>query len=234
MKIVPCLCATVLGFALSASSAPAGEENNNIKLARRAPVLFNSSSIAGPTGLFPTGSGYPYPSGTVSPSNNTLSAGSASSTVTQPITESSTSESSSSTSVPTSNVTITPSVTPSVTASPLPTTTPGNDGTAACSSVPDGTLVCNGEEQYGLCNRGRAIFQDVAPGTACITGADGIGRIGRASNSAACGGVPDGSLVCNGASQFGLCDQGSVQFLSVAPGTKCITGENGTGTIGLA
>merc|ERR1712130_900514 len=135
MKIVPCLCATVLGFALSASSAPAGEENNNIKLARRTPVLFNSSSIAEPTGFFPTGSSYPYPSGTVSPSNSTLPIGGTSSTVTQTITESPTSESSSFTSVPTSNVTITPSVTPSVTASPLPTTTPGNDGTAACSSV---------------------------------------------------------------------------------------------------
>ncbi|KAI6872043.1 hypothetical protein KC343_g15720 [Hortaea werneckii] len=236
MKIATCLCMTVLGFALSASSAPVDEEKANIKLAQRTIVPVTSSIIilptgVVPTGVFPTGSGYPYPPGTVSPTNSTVPVGGASPTVTQSITEPLSSGSSSFSSVPTSNVTIIPSVTPSATASPLPTTTPGNNGTAGCSSVPDGSLVCNGEEQYGLCNRGRAIFQNVAPGTACITGADGSGRIGRASNSAACSAVADGSLVCNGPDQYGLCNRGSVTFVNVAPGTQCSSEPDGTGII---
>ncbi|KAI7088999.1 hypothetical protein KC356_g2868 [Hortaea werneckii] len=231
MKIVTCLCATVLGFALTACSAPVDEEKVNVKLAQRTIVLFNGSITVVPTGVFPTGSGYPYPSGTVSPTNSTLPIGGASPTVTQPVTEPAPSESSGFSSVPTRNVTITPSATPTGTASPVPTTTPGNDGTAACNSVPDGTLVCNGEEQYGLCNRGQALFQDVAPGTTCITEADGTGRIGRALNSAACSGIPNGSLVCNGPNQYGLCDRESVTFQNVAPGTQCFTEPDGTGTI---
>ncbi|KAI7195289.1 hypothetical protein KC363_g1631 [Hortaea werneckii] len=231
MKIVTCLCATVLGFALTACSAPVYEKKVNVKLAQRAIVLFNGSITVVPTGVFPTGSGYPYPSGTVSPTNSTFPIGGASPTVTQPVTEPAPSESSGFSSVPTRNVTITPSATPTGTASPVPTTTPGNDGTAACNSVPDGTLVCNGEEQYGLCNRGQALFQDVAPGTTCITEADGTGRIGRALNSAACSGIPNGSLVCNGPNQYGLCDRESVTFQNVAPGTQCFTEPDGTGTI---
>ncbi|KAI6792859.1 hypothetical protein KC332_g17311 [Hortaea werneckii] len=231
MKIATCLCPIVLGLALSASSAPVDEEKVNVKLAQRTVVPFNSSITIPPTGVFPTGSGYPYSSGTVSPTNSTLPIGGASPAVTQPVTEPAPSESSSFSSVPTTNVTITPSATPTGTASPVPTSTPRNDGTAACNSVPDGTLVCNGEEQYGLCNRGQAIFQDVAPGTTCITEADGTGRIDRAVNSAACSGIPDGSLVCNGPDQYGLCDRGSVTFKNVAPGTQCVTEPGGTGTI---
>ncbi|KAI7106208.1 hypothetical protein KC343_g19534 [Hortaea werneckii] len=236
MKTVTCLCMIVLGLVLSASSAPMDDNKANVQLAQRTIVPATSSIVilptgVFPTGVFPTGSGYLYPSGTVSPTNSTLPVGGASPTVTQPITESPTSVSSSFNSVPTSNVTITPSVTSSATASPLPTTTPGNNGTAACNSVRDGSLVCNGEEQYGLCTRGRAIFQNVAPGTACITGADGTGTIGRASNSAACSAVADGSLVCNGPDQYGLCNQGSVTFMNVAPGTQCSTEPDGTGII---
>ncbi|KAK3208438.1 hypothetical protein GRF29_77g717692 [Pseudopithomyces chartarum] len=32
---------------------------------------------------------------------------------------------------------------------------------------PNGTLVCHGEKQFGLCNNGKLVWQDVAPGTIC-------------------------------------------------------------------
>ncbi|KAI7483095.1 hypothetical protein KC351_g5345 [Hortaea werneckii] len=234
MKVVNCLCTTVLAFALSASSAPVDEDNVDFELIRRTLTSFTGTEgtvIILPTGsLFP-GSGHAQPSGTIPTINITLPVGGATPTVTQPITESLSPGISNLTSVPTLNVTVTPSVTPSVTISPSPTAILGNNGTAACNSVPDGSLVCKGEEQYGLCNRGRAIFQNVAPGTACITGADGTGKIGRASNSAACSAVADGSLVCNGPDQYGLCNQGSVTFTNVASGTQCYTEADGTRTI---
>jgi hypothetical protein len=30
--------------------------------------------------------------------------------------------------------------------------------------------VCNGEKQFGLCNNGSVVWQDVAAGTACVNG----------------------------------------------------------------
>ncbi|KAF2131562.1 lytic polysaccharide monooxygenase [Dothidotthia symphoricarpi CBS 119687] len=41
-------------------------------------------------------------------------------------------------------------------------------GDSSCS--PDGALVCNGEAQFGLCNWGKVIWQDVAAGTKCQNG----------------------------------------------------------------
>ncbi|KAK0365591.1 hypothetical protein LTS02_003631 [Friedmanniomyces endolithicus] len=36
---------------------------------------------------------------------------------------------------------------------------------------PNGELVCNGLNEFGLCNWGRVAWQPVAPGTACVNGA---------------------------------------------------------------
>jgi hypothetical protein len=47
--------------------------------------------------------------------------------------------------------------------------TPGAGGAAGtCSS--NGAVVCNGEKQFGLCNNGQVVWQDVASGTACVNG----------------------------------------------------------------
>jgi hypothetical protein len=47
--------------------------------------------------------------------------------------------------------------------------TPGAGGaTGTCSS--NGAVVCNGEKQFGLCNNGQVVWQDVASGTACVNG----------------------------------------------------------------
>jgi hypothetical protein len=34
----------------------------------------------------------------------------------------------------------------------------------------DGAIVCNGSTQFGLCNFGKVVFQDVAAGTTCSNG----------------------------------------------------------------
>jgi hypothetical protein len=47
--------------------------------------------------------------------------------------------------------------------------TPGAGGASGtCSS--NGAVVCNGEKQFGLCNNGQVVWQDVASGTACVNG----------------------------------------------------------------
>ncbi|KAK4498826.1 hypothetical protein PRZ48_009336 [Zasmidium cellare] len=61
----------------------------------------------------------------------------------------------------------TPTSTPSIPASPSP-------GRGTCSK--DGALVCNGPNEFGLCNFGQVIWQPVAPGTACKN--DGIVGVG--------------------------------------------------------
>jgi hypothetical protein len=44
---------------------------------------------------------------------------------------------------------------------------PGGAG-STCSA--NGAVVCNGEKQFGLCNNGNVVWQDVASGTACVNG----------------------------------------------------------------
>jgi hypothetical protein len=59
------------------------------------------------------------------------------------------------------------------TGSPAQPTTPSSPSTGggagpSCSSP--GAIVCNGEKQFGLCNNGSVVWQDVAAGTACVNG----------------------------------------------------------------
>ncbi|KAL1641676.1 hypothetical protein SLS58_005954 [Diplodia intermedia] len=44
------------------------------------------------------------------------------------------------------------------------------EANSACTDATDGQVVCNGASQYGLCNRGNVVFQDVAAGMACKDG----------------------------------------------------------------
>ncbi|KKY27881.1 putative chitin-binding domain 3 [Diplodia seriata] len=44
------------------------------------------------------------------------------------------------------------------------------EANSACTDATDGQVVCNGSSQYGLCNRGNVVFQDVAAGMACKDG----------------------------------------------------------------
>ncbi|KAF2463374.1 uncharacterized protein BDR25DRAFT_384675 [Lindgomyces ingoldianus] len=60
---------------------------------------------------------------------------------------------------------VTPSAAPPVVPS-APPATPG--GGSTCST--DGALVCNGEDQFGLCNHGKVVFQPIAAGTRCQNG----------------------------------------------------------------
>ncbi|KEQ71955.1 hypothetical protein M436DRAFT_49674 [Aureobasidium namibiae CBS 147.97] len=54
---------------------------------------------------------------------------------------------------------------PPSTASATSTATTNN---ITCS--PDGSLVCNGASQFGICNFGAVVWRDVAPGTTCSDG----------------------------------------------------------------
>lgn len=92
---------------------------------------------------------------------------------------------------------------------------------SSCS--PNGSLVCNGPELFGLCNFGSVTFQSVAAGTECVDGtiqaASGDNEIVKKSSCS-----PNGALICNGKKHFGLCNFGSVTFQSVAAGTQCVDG----------
>lgn len=49
-------------------------------------------------------------------------------------------------------------------------TTTGSASTSTASCSPNGAVICNGPTQFGLCNFGKVIFQNVALGTNCIGG----------------------------------------------------------------
>lgn len=62
-------------------------------------------------------------------------------------------------------------VPPSPTGSPSSGSFNGGNSTAgvsACST--DGVIVCNGSTQFGICNHGSVVWQDVAAGTTCNNG----------------------------------------------------------------
>lgn len=46
----------------------------------------------------------------------------------------------------------------------------GSTTNSACTSENDGQVVCNGESQFGLCNAGSVVWQDVSEGTVCQNG----------------------------------------------------------------
>lgn len=51
---------------------------------------------------------------------------------------------------------------------PTATSVPYPAGDATCNV--NGSLVCNGSTQFGICNWGQVVWQDVAAGTACQNG----------------------------------------------------------------
>jgi hypothetical protein len=59
---------------------------------------------------------------------------------------------------------------PSAPSSPSVPSPPSNGGGSATSCSSPGAIVCNGEKQFGLCNNGNVVWQDVAAGTACVNG----------------------------------------------------------------
>jgi hypothetical protein len=71
-----------------------------------------------------------------------------------------------------------PSGAPAGTAAPAPAkpsapsapSSPSAGGGAANSCSTNGAVVCNGEKQFGLCNNGQVVWQDVAAGTTCANG----------------------------------------------------------------
>jgi hypothetical protein len=62
----------------------------------------------------------------------------------------------------------TPSATPEPPNTPDNNTTPANGECTPCTN--DGAVVCIGSKQFGLCNRGCAVAQDLAAGMACSNG----------------------------------------------------------------
>jgi hypothetical protein len=170
----------------------------------------------------PTGSGCAAMSQATATESNT---GAASST-----------ESTTATAVPTTLTPVPSAVNTTTTASAAATSASGTSAPSSPSTpstIPppysnstscnqNGALICNGPTQYGLCNFGQVIWQPVAPGTACENN-----QIVAANNDGtalpSCS--PDGSLVCNGTDEFGICNFGSVVFQPVAPGTTCSDGQ---------
>ena len=56
------------------------------------------------------------------------------------------------------------------TGSPAQPSSPSSGGGSGTSCSQNGAVVCNGEKQFGLCNNGKVVWQDVAAGTACVNG----------------------------------------------------------------
>ncbi|KAF2476428.1 uncharacterized protein BDR25DRAFT_300433 [Lindgomyces ingoldianus] len=54
------------------------------------------------------------------------------------------------------------------TGTPASPTAPSTGGGATCSQ--NGAIVCNGANQFGLCNNGNVVWQNVAAGTTCSNG----------------------------------------------------------------
>ena len=52
---------------------------------------------------------------------------------------------------------------------PAPPAAPAPPASGNSCSTP-GAVVCNGEKQFGLCNNGAVVWQEVAAGTACVNG----------------------------------------------------------------
>ncbi|KAJ4374059.1 hypothetical protein N0V83_002798 [Neocucurbitaria cava] len=57
---------------------------------------------------------------------------------------------------------------PTGTATPAQPTSGGSSGGSTCTT--NGAVVCNGTTQFGLCNNGNVVWQDVAAGTTCANG----------------------------------------------------------------
>ncbi|OAL56646.1 hypothetical protein IQ07DRAFT_496337 [Pyrenochaeta sp. DS3sAY3a] len=70
---------------------------------------------------------------------------------------------------PTAAPTSAPAQEPAETAPSAPST-PSTPGNASGTCTTNGAVVCNGEKQFGLCNNGKVVWQDVAAGTACVNG----------------------------------------------------------------
>ncbi|KAF2823550.1 hypothetical protein CC86DRAFT_372487 [Ophiobolus disseminans] len=64
----------------------------------------------------------------------------------------------------------TPSAAPGSGTPAKPSTPSSGGGSGATSCSTNGAVVCNGEKQFGLCNNGNVVWQDVAAGTACVNG----------------------------------------------------------------
>ncbi|KAJ4367552.1 hypothetical protein N0V83_007136 [Neocucurbitaria cava] len=58
-----------------------------------------------------------------------------------------------------------PSQAPAAPAAPAPAPSSGTANGSSCS--PDGSILCNGETQFGICNHGTVVWQAVAAGTKC-------------------------------------------------------------------
>ncbi|KAF2032301.1 hypothetical protein EK21DRAFT_61354 [Setomelanomma holmii] len=63
-----------------------------------------------------------------------------------------------------------PTVPSSGTGTPATPSSPSTGGGSAGTCSTNGAVVCNGEKQFGLCNNGNVVWQDVAAGTACVNG----------------------------------------------------------------
>lgn len=55
-------------------------------------------------------------------------------------------------------------------AQPSAPSIPSTPGNTSGTCTTNGAVVCNGEKQFGLCNNGNVVWQDVAAGTACVNG----------------------------------------------------------------
>merc|ERR1712137_1463328 len=53
-------------------------------------------------------------------------------------------------------------------ATPSTPSTPSAGGSGTCTE--NGAVVCNGADQFGLCNNGEVVWQAVAAGTTCVNG----------------------------------------------------------------
>lgn len=63
-----------------------------------------------------------------------------------------------------------PTAVPTSPPTPVDTPATNGNGTVGSSCGDDGTMICNGPKQFGICNFGKVVWQDVAAGTQCKDG----------------------------------------------------------------
>ncbi|KAF2862673.1 lytic polysaccharide monooxygenase [Piedraia hortae CBS 480.64] len=102
---------------------------------------------------------------------------------------------------------------------PAPTSSAGSYNQPSSASKSGFTTVPSKAPAYTASS-----YAPAMPSAAPSAAPNGGSGSGNSTNTGSCKGAKDGTIVCNGKDQFGLCNGGSVAWQPVSPGTSCNNG----------